>query len=229
MSEYSFNYEDRWELMRARHSVRKYTGEPIEPEKREILDEEAADLSMRTGLLVRTVYDDDKVYKAGRPHYGSFSGCANCIAIFGDARDHEKAGYYGEKIVLLAQSLGLGTCWTALTFEKSSPNLAPPKGKKLIIVIALGHPADTGNPHKSKPAEKVSNLSSDSPEWFAEGIEAALLAPTAINQQRFRFTLEDSGRVKAEKLSGPCSAIDLGIVKYHFELGAGKENFEWAD
>ena len=22
--------------------------------------------------------------------------------------------------------------------------------------------------------------------------------------------------------------IDLGIVKYHFEVGAGKENFEWA-
>jgi hypothetical protein len=24
------------------------------------------------------------------------------------------------------------------------------------------------------------------------------------------------------------SKMDLGIVKYHFELGAGKENFEWA-
>ena len=229
MSEYSFNYEDRWELMRSRHSVRKYTGEPIEPEKREILDEEAADLSMRTGLEIRTVYDDDKVYKAGRPHYGSFSGCANCIAIFGDSRDHEKAGYYGERMVLLAQSLGLGTCWTALTFEKSSPNLRPPEGKKLIIVIALGHPADPGAPHKSKPAVKVSNVAPDSPQWFIDGVEAALLAPTAINQQRFRFTLDDSGRVKAEKLAGPCSSIDLGIVKYHFELGAGKENFEWAE
>jgi hypothetical protein len=215
--------------MRSRHSVRKYTGEPIEPEKREILDEEAADLSMRTGLAIRTVYDDLAVYKAGRRHYGSFSGCSNCIAIFGGPRDQEKAGYYGERMVLLAQSLGLGTCWTALTFEKSSPNLKAPEGKKLIIVIALGHPEDPGVPHKSKPAERISNASPDSPRWFIEGVEAALLAPTAINQQRFRFTLDDSGRVKAEKLSGPCADIDLGIVKYHFELGAGKENFEWTD
>lgn len=26
---------------------------------------------------------------------------------------------------------------------------------------------------------------------------------------------------------GFCTKIDLGIVKYHFEIGAGKENFEW--
>ena len=24
------------------------------------------------------------------------------------------------------------------------------------------------------------------------------------------------------------SKMDLGIVKYHFEVGAGRENFEWA-
>ena len=32
----------------------------------------------------------------------------------------EKVGYYGEKIVILAQSLGLNTCWAGLTYKKVS-------------------------------------------------------------------------------------------------------------
>ena len=60
-----------------------------------------------------------------------------------------------------------------------------------------------------------------------KGVEAALLAPTAVNQQKFYLTL-DGNKVKAKAGLGPCAKMDLGIVKYHFELGAGKENFEWA-
>lgn len=60
-------------------------------------------------------------------------------------------------------------------------------------------------------------------------MEAALLAPTAVNQQKFHFTLRD-GCVSAKAgLIGGCLKIDLGIVKCHFELGAGKENFRWTE
>jgi len=58
-------------------------------------------------------------------------------------------------------------------------------------------------------------------------VEAALLAPTAVNQQKFRFTLSDR-TVKAEATGGFSSRVDLGIVKYHFERGAGTEHFRWA-
>ncbi len=54
-----------------------------------------------------------------------------------------------------------------------------------------------------------------------------MLAPTAMNKQKFRFSL-DGNKVKIDTVSGVCTKIDLGIVKYHFEIGAGKENFEWA-
>ena len=59
-------------------------------------------------------------------------------------------------------------------------------------------------------------------------MEAALLAPTAMNQQRFIFDLKDGNRVDAYALSGPYSAIDLGIVKYHFEIAANALSTDWS-
>lgn len=51
---------------------------------------------------------------------GFFSNVRNYVALIGkkDAALDEKIGYYGEKIALRAQQLGLNTCWVALTFSK---------------------------------------------------------------------------------------------------------------
>ena len=83
-----------------------------------------------------------------------------------------------------------------------------------------------GVPHKSKTPDKVCVLNEKPPKWFKEGINAALLAPTAVNQQRFKFFL-NGNNVRAVSTGGFYSKVDLGIVKYHFEVGAGKENFNW--
>ena len=64
------------------------------------------------------------------------------------------------------------------------------------------------------------------PDWFGRGVEAALLAPTAMNQQKFLFTL-DGSKVSSKAGMGFYTKLDLGIVKYHFEIGAGRENFRW--
>ena len=137
----------------------------------------------------------------------------------------ERCGYYGEKLVLKAQELGLNTCWAALTHGKSTAQIAADETE--VIVISLGYGKTQGVERKSKKPEDVSNITSDSPEWFKRGIEAALLAPTAINQQKFKFTLTDNKvQAKPGKI-GTCLKIDLGIVKCHFELAAGKSNFEW--
>jgi hypothetical protein len=61
------------------------------------------------------------------------------------------------------------------------------------------------------------------PGWFKEGIEAALLAPTAVNQQKFTFTLDGDTPSVSVSANGPFVKLDLGIVKYHFELGSGKK------
>ena len=59
-------------------------------------------------------------------------------------------------------------------------------------------------------------------DWFEKGMEAVSLAPTAVNQQKFYFELKN-GIVTAKNLGGFYSRIDLGIVKYHFEVVTGHE------
>lgn len=215
------------ELMKARHSVRKYLEKPIPEEIRARLSAYAAELNTAGGLNMQILYDEPECFGARRARYGSFENCANYISIVGKKAPDldERAGYYGELLVLKAQELGLNTCWAALTHGKSKASLSA--GETEVIIIALGYGQTAGNAHKSKAPEEVSNVTEYSPEWFRLGVEAALLAPTAVNQQRFRIEL-NGRRVQAKTvLIGPCIRIDLGIVKCHFALAAGKENFEW--
>ncbi len=220
--------EDIMELMKSRHSVRQYLDKPIPEDIRIQLDNYAAELNQTGGLALQIIYDEPECFNSFMAHYGKFENCSNYIAVVGKkAPDlEERGGFYGEMLVLKAQELGLNTCWAAMTHGKSKAVIR--NGETEVIIIALGYGRTQGVPRKSKTPENVSNISADSPDWFKRGIEAALLAPTAVNQQKFR--LERNGnRVSAKAgLIGACLKIDLGIVRCHFELAAGKENFEWA-
>ena len=101
--------------------------------------------------------------------------------------------------------------------------------EKEVIIISLGYGANDGNPHKSKRITDLSDLKDNDPEWFKRGVEAALLSPTAINQQKF-YIARDGNKVSISVHGiGTNTRIDLGIVRCHFELGAGKDNFSWAE
>lgn len=225
------------EAIRARHSVRGYTDKQIEEEKLEALRRLVADCNSEGGLCIQLVADDPKAFDSAMARYGKFSGVRNYFALVGPKGNDldEKLGYYGQKLVLAAQALGLNTCWVGLTFKKNPDRMQIGKGEKLRCVISLGYGTTQGAAHKIKTAEKVSNADGDSPEWFRNGVEAALLAPTAMNQQKFTLTLQDGNRVRAKagwgilaRMDMTFAMVDLGIVKYNFEVGAGKENFEWA-
>ena len=123
--------------------------------------------------------------------------------------------------------LGLNTCWVALTYKKIPGVFKVDNGEKLAIVIAIGYGANQGSEHKSKNIADLSNVSDSSPEWFKKGVKAAMNAPTATNQQKFKLN-SDGNKVTAKAGLSFYSKLDLGIVKYHFEIGAGRENFEWA-
>ncbi|MBQ9687111.1 MAG: nitroreductase [Oscillospiraceae bacterium] len=219
---------DQMERMRARHSVRNYLNQPIEEEKRAALQAAIDRVNRDAGLHVQLFTEEPEAFDANAPHYGQFKGCRNYFAMVGPKDADEAIGYYGEQLVLLAQELGLNTCWVALTFKKGKVKVDADKGEKLHVVIALGYGADQGRAHKSKDATELSNLSDASPAWFRRGMEAALLAPTAVNQQKFYFE-QKGDRVRARTKLTFYGKMDLGIAKYHFELGAGKENFTWED
>lgn len=205
------------EIMKRRHSVRQYTDQPIEPEKRDVLNVLAAQINKDADLHIQIIYDEPKCFDSFMAHYGKFTGVKNYIALVGkkSPKLEEKLGYYGEKLVLRAQELGLNTCWVALTHGKSSADIG--KGEKLVCLISLGYGAIQGTVHKNKSLQEVCNYSDTMPDWFLAGMEAALLAPTAMNQQKFFFELLPDGKVKATCGTGFYTKLDLGIVKYHFE------------
>lgn len=225
------------EAIRARHSVRSYTDKPIEEEKLAELRRLVAECNSEGNLNIQLVVDSPKAFGSKLVHYGKFSGVRNYFALIGPKGDDldEKLGYYGQRLVLAAQTMGLNTCWVGQTYRKDPDSLQIGKGEKLRCVIPLGYGTTQGASHKVKPAEKVSNVAGDSPEWFRSGVEAALLAPTALNQQKFTLELVGDNRVRAKagwgilsKMEMTFAMVDLGIVKYNFEVGAGRENFEWA-
>lgn len=217
------------EAMSTRHSVRQYTDQPLEAEVVEELTKEIEACNKESGLHIQLVTNEPKAFDGFMAHYGKFSGVTNYIAMIGKkgADLEELCGYYGERLVLKAQMLGLNTCWVAMTYSKIRTAFSVGSGEKLCIVIALGYGKNQGAAHKSKPAADVMRAEAPVPGWFQKGVEAALLAPTAMNQQKFLFTL-DKDKVSAKAGLGFYSKIDLGIAKYHFEIGAGKEHFKWA-
>ena len=224
----SERFENAAALISARHSVRAYLDRPIPEEIRRALDAFTAALNEESGLCMQILYDEPACFGTRMAYYGRFRNCANYISLVGKkSKDlDERCGFYGELLVLKAQELGLNTCWAALTHGKSKAKIG--EDEKEAIVIALGYGQTQGNARKSKAPEDVSNIGGASPEWFKRGVQSALLAPTAVNQQKFRLIFKD-GKVKARAgKTGYCLKIDLGIVKCHFELAAGKENFTWA-
>jgi nitroreductase len=167
--------------------------------------------------------------------YGKFINVNNYIAVVAPKGKSGSvtAGYWGERLVLELQMLGLRTCWVGASYKKDMSLFQIGAEEELKCVISFGYGANDGVQHRQKKtiADVAVNKSSaaEFPDWFINGVEAALLAPTAVNQQKFEFVLHDDNRVEAVakfSLIG-YAHLDLGIAKCHFEIGAVKGSFEW--
>lgn len=225
------------EAIKARHSVRRYLDKPLPADIADALREKVREVNEKAGLHVQLVLNEPRAFK-GIFAYGKFEGVDNYFVMAGQAGDDldESIGYYGEQLVLMAQMLGLNTCWAGLSYRRVPGTYVLAPGEKIGCYIALGYGQTQGVAHKGKSVAQTSNAADGAPEWFARGVEAALLAPTAINQQKFRFEyLGDKGdgslpRVMARRLFSMVgyTKMDLGTAKLHFEIGADHP-FEWAD
>lgn len=225
------------EAIVARHSVRQYLEKPIEEEKIEAIKACIDECNAQAGLHIQLIANEPKAFASILAKYGKFENVSDYIAIVapkGSSGD-ETAGYYGEKLVLLLQMLGLNSCWVGGSYKKVKEAYSVGQGEELKAVISVGYGATQGKQHpQKKTIEDVAvNKSSATsfPDWFVCGVEAALLAPTAVNQQKFEFVLHDDNTVEAVakfSLIG-YSHLDLGIAKYHFEIGAGDSHFTWTE
>ena len=210
------------EAIDARHSVRRYTKRPIDGEFLKALEDEIISCNAQSGLSIRLILNDPNAIK-GLWAYGAFENADNYIVLAGPDTDDlfRLAGYFGERLVLFAETLGLSTCWIAGSYKKKNVRKLLNDGEALAAIVSIGYAQKPGKPQRSKTFADVTEIEGDAPESFRKGVEAALKAPTAINQQRFRFIWKD-GKATVRALSGPYTLIDLGIVQYHYEIGAGE-------
>ena len=223
------------EAIEARHSVRAYKDQPLADEVARRLEEEIAVVNQKGNLHVQLIRNEPKAFQGTMAKYGKFRNANNYIVMAGKKAEDldERVGYYGEHLVLLAQTLGLNTCWVGLSYSKVPGTYVLEEGEKIACYIAIGYGETQGAGHKIKTVGQVSNASDATPSWFRKGVEAALLAPTAVNQQKFSFEYvgvkDDRHQVSAKKGFSMIgyTKMDLGIAKYHFEIGAGNVNFDW--
>ena len=213
------------EAIKNRHSVRNYIDKPISDEHIKLLQDKINEINIKSNLNIQLKINEPKAFESKLFHYGMFKNVKNYFVLIGKDDEYidEKCGYYGEELVLYSQMIGLNTCWVALTYDKRKLNVDLKDDEKVCIVIALGYGVTQGKPHKSKTYEQVCKVK-DAPSWFIQGVESALLAPTAVNQQNFIISLEND-KVQIKPKNKFCSKVDIGIIKYHFEVGANKRIF----
>ena len=212
------------EAVRTRHSVRQYKDLPIPEDLVDSLNELIRQCNDESGLHIQLILDDPECFNTLLAHYGWFKNVRNYIAIVGPRTLpdlEEKGGYYGQKIVIAAQQRGLNTCWVAGTYKKGKCHVDRADNEKIVCVIAIGFGENEGTKHKSRPLAKLCSVKEeDMPGWFRNGVKAAMMAPTAMNQQKFKISL-DGGEALITSAPGPMTKIDLGIVKYNFEAVSG--------
>ena len=210
--------------IRERHSVRNYTPEHIQAEKIVKLNEKIKELNEAGNLHLQLIEDAGNTYNRLLNRAMGLGSAPSVIACVGtdDETLEQRIGYYGEQLVLFAQTLGLNTCWAG-TFNKKNIGADVRDGERLVISIAIGYGDGNGKPHKSKTMEQVIDAKGDRPFWFYKGVELALLAPTAVNQQKFLIRLNEDETVDFIDKGGVFSQVDLGIVKCHFEIGSERK------
>ncbi len=220
---------DTLEAIKKRHSVREYEDKPINADTVQKLQDVIDVVNKESGLHIQLVLDEPEAFNEEHLSYGRIHGAKNYIALIGpdDQELEEKCGFYGEKVLLEAVKLGLSTCWVGSTYKKMASVVDIKEGERFLLIIAIGYGQNEGEPHNSKTLDATLIAEEEMPDWFVKGGEAALLAPTAMNQQKFQFILHESNKVEAKTYRAYFCKTDLGIAKYHFEIGAGKENFEW--
>lgn len=216
------------ELMEKRHSVRRYIYKPLTPEQTEALRAETDACNAESGLRIQFVTDEPKALGGIKGKVSTFRNAVNYFAMVGPDEPllDEKCGWYGERLVLKAQELGLNTCWIAGSYSGGKCRGYAGEGERLSCIISVGFGETQGTPHKNKPEESRFTVEGEAPEWFERGKRAVMLAPTAINQQKFRFTIR-GGEVFAEETGGFYSKIDLGIVEYHLFAATGVDCRRW--
>ena len=151
---------DILEIMRARHSVRQYSAEKIEPQKREALEELARECNEASGLNIQLFFEEPKCFAGEEGPLRQLLGVWKITLPLWGRRVRiwrRRSDITGEKLVLKAQELGLSTCWVGADPRKES-GADRKGGRSVACVIAVGYGKNQGKPHKGQTAGETLQL-----------------------------------------------------------------------
>lgn len=216
------------EAVYQRHTVRRFRDEAIPQELLDKLRAHIEEINRNNELAItlsgehlEDLYEYyDELEGRGIRYYIVLAG-KDCPELLG------KFGYFGADIALYAQTLGLNTWWVGGFDNKNSLDRSLDLDSiRASGLLLLGYGTTQGVQHPLRKAEEIGFYEGEAPQWFKDGIETLLYAPTGHN--RLAYTVKGEGS-KVSISYGPHirPEIERGIGKYFFELGAGKENFEW--
>ncbi len=205
------------EAINLRHTVRRYKPTEIDFDNRKFILERVNKLNSSYNLTMRAVFDDDSALSL----LGKFilsKNARNFIVLAGKDNQQEQLGYCAADLMLYIQTLGLNSWFVGGTFNRKK--LEERYHESVFGIVVFGYGLDNGKKHSSKSFNQVSR-SDEKVKWYEKGVVAALKSPTALNKQNFKFILAN-GVVKLEVKKSPYAKLELGILRYFFELASGK-------
>lgn len=217
---------DRIEAIQARTSVRAYSSMEISDADLEPIMMAMDIFNKESGLTMEFMKDGSAAFDGITKSYGMFKDVRGLIVLKGPSDDidlDEKAGYFGELLVLEATVVGLGTCFVAGTYDPSAISIKD--GERLVCVVTVGYPKEK-RPFREKLIKKFTSSkasvethltsSGECPQWVSDGVDAALRAPSAMNRKPVKFRYDNDELTIYVDGEGGYNMIDLGIAKANF-------------
>ena len=244
----------RWSsAIEKRRSYRQFdANRPIEADKLSALDAVCREFRPFPHARSRLVTESaETVFKGIVGGYGKVKDPPAFVAFIGNMEGttvQEEVGYTGEGFILEATSLGLDTCWVAGFFSpvKVASLVEIKANERVLAVSPVGYARRTGaleerlmaglgRNHRRLAISKLITKTDmeDLPEWVRISLEAARLAPSAVNRQPWRFEIEDGSITIGVRSAIPeftvSKRLDCGIAMLHIEVAAGNSgvNGKW--
>ncbi|MHB1390550.1 MAG: nitroreductase family protein [Thermoleophilia bacterium] len=233
-----------YDAVARRHSYRTYDGRAVEPDKLARLTQTCLEFSRPQARLALSGTGGADVFRGIAGSYGKVTGAGAWVAVIVDTTLPECmpwAGYVGEGIILEAVTLGLATCWVGGFFRpgRVTEYIELKPGEKVMAITPVGYATASlsatdralkrlaGSHKRLKLDELATGLPrADWPEWVTVALQAARLAPSAVNRQPWRFEVQaDAITIGIESDSDTHRIpmrLDCGIAMLHLELGAGR-------
>ncbi len=226
-----------------RRSRRQFEPTPVVPELLEHLRTVCTEFRpFPNARAVVVTESPDRVFRGAVGPYGKIKGAPAFIAFIGNMDSphvQEEVGYTGEGIILEATSLNLATCWVGGFFRPKvvASLIGISENERVLAVTPIGYATERqtqeerlmtgfGLTHRRKALSRIATglQKSEWTDWIKAALEAARLAPSAVNRQPWKIHVEpDSITVSVNRRVPNFNVsrrLDCGIAMLHIEVAA---------